>query len=299
MIIASIILIGTLTVVTAGFWTGSFRGGHPRPSPSPTPTSTPRPTPTHTPTPTSTPTPTPTPTPPSGVVWSDSYEDGASVWNYNYYYGTGSGIGSGNGGIGTLESSIVHSGNYAFQSYLPATADAYALTYKTLGNYYTTLYTSDWVRFNALPSTGNYLLIGPCICGYNDWDMSCGYLYNNGGTVRWTLGYMKVGGTPPIKGNYAVSTLGPPVTTNTWFKVQTMIHVAGNGNGEVAMWVDGTQVVDVTGITNNNLDVGPNGQIGVQNFQVGAYMPSWNSQMFSVTCWFDDGVASTSYIPYP
>ncbi len=280
----------------------------PTPTPTPTvvPTATPVPTPTPTPTvvPTATPVPTPTPT---SIVFSDGFESGWNAWNYNTPYRSselpsiGSGPYGSQGATWALESSIVHSGSYAAEFTLPATVDSWANVYKTI-EYEPTLYLSDWFMFNASIPNGSYLLIGPCICGYHDYDLACGYIYNSNGTLQWSLGYYTNDACDTEL--FVSSDLGPNIQTNVWYNVQVMVTVA-DGNGEAAMWVmqqgqsQFSEIGHVTGLTNDG-DTGPNGEIGACNLQVGPFLPdtSWtpSQQAFPVTAWYDDVIASTTYI---
>jgi hypothetical protein len=244
-------------------------------------------------------------------VFSDGFENGWEPWTYSSPYRpvlggglTSPGFGP-NGTAGStwaLESSNVHSGNYAAEFTLPAAYDAWAnVYYTTIPTYYQTIYMSGWFMFDASIPNGSYLLVGPCICGYHDYDLACGYIYNSNGTLQWSLGYYtnEAGNTELL----ISSDLAPNIQTNIWYNVQVMVSL-GNGNGEAAMWVaqgqsQFTEITNVTGLSNNG-DQGPMGQIGACSFQVGPFIPdtSWtpSQQAFLVTAWYDDTFVSTSYI---
>jgi hypothetical protein len=253
------------------------------------------------------PEPTPTPTP-TEFLFSDGFENGWDAWTYdtpNRPGGGGTTSGSGPEGMpeGTtwaLESSIVHSGSYAAEFTLPAVIGAWANVYKTI-DYEQTLYASGWFMFDASIPNGSSLLVGPCICGYNDHDLACGYIYNSNGELQWSLSYFTNAGDDF---NFATSDLGPSIQTNVWYNVQVMVTVA-DGNGEAAMWVlqqgqsQFSEIAHVTGLTNDG-DQGPNGEIGALNLQVGPFIPDARvnpfEQAFSVTAWYDDTFASTTFI---
>ena len=245
------------------------------------------------------------------LEFSDGFESGWDIWTYDspYRYEIQTphldhGPWGTSGTNYTLESVIVHSGGYAAKFTLPAIMNSWANVYKTI-NYTRTLYMSGWFMFDASIPIGSYLLVGPCICGYSDRDLVCGYLYNSNGTLKWSMQYYTNAGPYYGDGNFATSDLGPNVQINVWYNVQVMVTVSTNGSGEAAMWAmqqgqgQFTEIAHVTGLTNDG-DRGPNGEIGVRNLQVGPYVPyTWASslqQAFAVTAWYDDTFASTTFI---
>ena len=282
----------------------------PTPTPTPKPTATPSPTPLPTPSPTPSPSPTPTPTQ-TELLFSDGFENGWNVWNYDSPFrrdvqtpGLTSGPWGTTGTTYALESSIIHSGSYAAKFTLPTLMDSWANVYKTIG-YERTLYMSGWFKFDASIPNGSYLLVGPCICGYGDHDLACGYIYNSNGTLKWSMSYYTNVGAHGGDGNFASSDLGPNIQTNVWYNVQVMVKVANGNGGEAEMWVmqqgqsQFNEIAHVTGLTNDG-DKGPNGEIGAHNLQVGPYVPNtWvgsTQQTFPVIAWYDDAFASTKYI---
>jgi len=240
---------------------------------------------------------------PTAFVFSDGFENGWSAWTYDSPHRDGqlghhqtSGPGAILGATYALESTVVHSGNTAAKFTLPAVAGAWADVYKTVP-YATTLYMSGWFMFDASIPKGSYLMVGPCICGYDDHDLANAYIYNDNGVLKWTMEYYTNAASDKL---LVTSSLGPSIQTNVWYNVQVMSKV-GNGNGEVAMWVmqqgqsQFTEIARMTGLTNDG-DKGPNGEIGARHLQVGAWMPaSWlvTQQAFTATAWYDDTLAST------
>jgi hypothetical protein len=245
----------------------------------------------------------------TGVVFSDGFENGWDVWTYDSPHRPipGGGLapvpGSGpNGSVGStwaLESSIVHGGSYAAQFTLPVGTNIFVNVYKTLGNYYSTLYSSGWFMFDSSIPDGSCFMAGPCICGYNDHDLVGGYIANISGTLKWAMSYYTNGGDDY---NFVTSNLGPGIQAGVWYNVQVMVKVA-NGNGEVEMWVQqGNQFIEtshITGLTNDG-DHGPNNEVGAYTVQVGPFIPPTamlsTQQEFAVTAWYDDTFASTTYI---
>jgi len=245
---------------------------------------------------------TPTPT---GLVFSDGFERGWGAWTYDSPVRdqeTGGHVTSGPwailGATYALDSTVVHSGNIAAKFTLPEVMGSWSNVYKTV-DYATTLYMSGWFMFDASIPNGSYLLVGPCICGYGDHDLVCGYIYNSNGVLKWSTEYYTNAAGDTL---FATSSLGPSIQTKVWYNVQVMSKV-GNGNGEVAMWVmqqgqsQFTEIARMTGLTNDG-DKGPNGEIGARHLQVGPYVPSsWvgpSQQAFPVKAWYDDTLASTS-----
>jgi hypothetical protein len=141
--------------------------------------------------------------------------------------------------------------------------------------------------FSKIPPVGNYLMLGPTICSYNDADLVSAYIYNDAGTPKWTLSYFtNTGGDP----NFVTTTLGPSIQTNTWYNIQVMVTV-GAGNGVASLWINGINVANKIGISNNGGNGGP-----ALNIQVGSFDPYYNTQSFVVTSWHDDTIASTTFI---
>ncbi len=87
---------------------------------------------------------------------------------------------------------------------------------------------------------------------------------------------------------YVDSSLGSNISVGTWYYLEVMCKI-GSGNGEVAMWVNNTQVSDVTGLTNN-------GDGASRVLQVGPYSLSGT---IALNDYIDNIVASTSFIAEP
>jgi hypothetical protein len=236
----------------------------------------------------------------------DGYENNYTTWYHDSYVQNPFGKSkeaaaeptSSQGGVCSIQSSIVHSGSYAFKSTLPPTLDAWAITYKTLGSYYPTLYLSCWIMFNASIPVNSDLMVGPCLCGYNDYDLAASHITNLNGTLCWTFEYCTNSET---QGILYTSTGEQVIYPETWYFIE-ILCTTGNGDGEAAMWVNGIKLVDMKNLA-NDFDRGPDGQIGLLNVQVGSWMPpSWllgyNQQTFESTTWSDDVTVSTTYTPY-
>jgi hypothetical protein len=240
------------------------------------------------------------------LIFFDGYENNYNAWYHDSYVQNPFGISKGaaaeptssQGGVCDIQSSIFHSGSYAFRSTLPPVLDAWAITYKTLDTYYPTLYLSCWVMFNASIPVNSDLMVGPCLCGYNDYDLAASHITNVNGTLCWTFEYCTNSAT---QGILYTSNRGPVVYPNTWYFVEVLCKTDKSA-GEAAMWVNGVNLVDMKNFA-NDFDMGPNGQIGLVNIQVGSWIPpSWllgySQPTFESTTWSDDVTVSTNYTPY-
>ncbi len=246
------------------------------------------------------------PTPP---IFSDNFDYGTmttlnSIWAWSNapdvapvtavptFSGSGF-ITHDNTGFGNLSSSVYHSAGYSAQFTLAAITNGWSLLYKNTPNnlWYKTLYISNWVYFTSSPPNGQYLMVGPTLCGWHDHDLVAGYIYNDAGTLKWAMFYSD---NPNDNITFAIAKSGPAINNDTWYDIQVMVH-ADAKNGEAAMWVNGAKVADATGLT-NNYDQGPNGEEGVRYLQVGPFEPWWNSQGFASTVYADDVRVSPTYI---
>ena len=118
-------------------------------------------------------------------------------------------------GTGSLDSSIYHSSDYSAKFTLTPTIDAWSILYKDTPNeqFYSTVYMSNWVYFTSSPPSGQYLLLGPTLCGWHDFDLVAAYIYNDAGTLKWVMQYADKD-TP---GNaFTIATTGPAITRK-WY----------------------------------------------------------------------------------
>lgn len=210
---------------------------------------------------------------------------------------SGSGFIGEKGGTCSLDSSTYYSVGYSAKFVLPSNIGSWALLYKDTPNkqFYDTLYMSNQIYVTNMPPVGQYLMVGSTLCGWHDYDFVSAYIYNDGGTLKWTMLYTDVVNTkqPNYYGSFVLSNVSP--VADTWYDVQVMVHLSSVGQGEASMWVNGVKTSTVTGLTNNH-DLGPNGELGVRFLQVGPFDASWNTQGFETTVYADDVRVSASYI---
>ena len=213
----------------------------------------------------------------AATYFTDGFESGTtSAW-------TG---GRTSGGTITVESSIVHSGTYAVKLSRSG-AWAYAEVYEDFGTSYTTMYFRSYVYLTSLPTSGNYLQNFAVITnkGYVN-PLAVAGIVNSGGSYYWALFYCT---NSLSDGTYQLESSSEAIGTNTWYCVEVMFK-QGNGNGESALWVNGVQKVNVTGLTNTNY--------AAQEVEVGAYAQnagSLTADSGSYTVYADDCIASNSY----
>ncbi|HUK85352.1 MAG TPA: hypothetical protein VLU95_05790 [Candidatus Acidoferrum sp.] len=252
----------------------------PTPSPIPTPTDSPTPTPSPSPSPSPSPTPTPTPTPspsPSPPLFNDSFDSkDFSLWPGGW---------NNNGGNENVQTTSPYGGNNVATFTLPANAGAAAFIIKDLGTNYSTLYLSGFVCLDALPSFGNYLMAGITLDSISGNDLSSACIHNAAGQYFWCLKYWDSKNNVDV---YVDSAFGPNISVGSWYYLEVMCTVGG-GNGEVAMWVNNTQVSDITGLTNN-------GDGASRLLQVGPYSLSGT---LALNDYIDNIVASTSFTAEP
>jgi hypothetical protein len=252
--------LGNATSATTTFTVGSVNGEvHatfaltvvPTPSPTPSPTPTPKPSLTPTPKPTPTPTPAPTlpPTPsqtpqltgsptltPTPTLFSEGFESGnLNAWNDTY-------------GMLSINSQIANSGAYSAESVIGASNEN--LYYHVLDSPSSTIDFREYVYVNSTkyPSTsGDYYQVGgfSSTLGGNYGNGGI-FIFNSGGTLYWGLYYRNFGNFSQVISSHAVS-IG-------WCCVE-MRHVTSSGsstNGEEHLWLNGIDIKDVTGISNND-----------------------------------------------
>jgi hypothetical protein len=210
----------------------------------------------------------------SASVFNDGFETGnASAW-------TGSNVDS-VGSTVAVQSGVVHSGSYAAQATLSGAGPVwYAEYYKDLGSQYLTLFCRAYVRFSALPASGDYLEVNPAICTVGlSAALVAAEVYNDAGTMEWVLFYKTNGAASNLVYNAT-----PTPTVDTWYCLEVKF-LGASGTGEARLWVNGVEVCAATGLTND--------AVQAQDVAVGA------SSTVALACsvYSDDVVAADAYIP--
>ncbi len=171
------------------------------------------------------------------AIFTEGFESGAIDAMWTPYQD--------NGAV-TVQNVETQSGTFAAQHALNNAANAYASIGQDLDSSYSTIYMRGYYRVSALPSSDQYLSIGNYITNSNFNQLSNLFIQNNGGTVQWRLHYLTNGYTE----NDAYGA-APTPQANTWYCIESLFK-AGNGNGEVSVWINGVQVISVTGLTNSD-----------------------------------------------
>jgi DNA-directed RNA polymerase subunit RPC12/RpoP len=206
------------------------------------------------------------------TLFSDGFESNDfSAWT---------GTTTGNGGTIAVQSSTKHHGSYASRAYQGGVG-AWAVAYKNFGTTYSTMYARAYLQFSGTPASGARLDIYPTIFeGASAAHVLAGaQLYNNAGTLNWSLQYR----TNATETNYAYSTT-PSIQANTWYCIEARF-TSGNGNGQVSLYIDGTLIINVTGLTNNAYNAG--------RVEVGAYCGNANTGIY---VYHDCVVVADAYI---
>jgi hypothetical protein len=236
-----------------------------KPTPTPTATTTPIPTPSSTPT--TTPAPTPAPTPAQTFLFTDGYETGnTNLWTgrLNFYTPASS----------TIQTAITYEGNNAQKLTLTQYNKENGLCfYKDLGSTYTSLDARVYVRLSALPAVGdNIEVFGFTSLGWLALPVGTRVdIVNTGGTPQWRVNYYSGGWHDTVAGS---------IITDKWYCVEVKL-VLGNGGGETRLYVDNTEIVTKTGLTNTALGN------SVRYFSLGAIDESGTSAL----SFFYDGIA--------
>ena len=190
----------------------------------------------------------------SNSVFSSNFETGNfSQWNGGTY------------GTISVTSAVVHSGSYSAKA-MTSGSNSAGVVLNWFSTTYSSLYAWSYIYVTALPSPGQYLLVGNGIESQGGYDISTPYIYNNGGQMQWALGYCSSNGQSYFSYSSAA------INANQWYFVVAYVNSASNG--EVRLYVDNSIIIDVSNVRNSNwLAAG---------LQAGAYTPSGSSLTTSV-----------------
>jgi hypothetical protein len=206
-------------------------------------------------------------------LFANGFESGNfSSWTGNYTQN----------GTSQVQSSIVKSGSYPGQ-FTVTSSGGYADAYKDLGSSYTTVNQRFYVRFSALPASGQGVLLGFLANNStNNTILGIGLRYS-GGSAKWFVGYLKAGSYTLL-----YSSANTP-QTNTWYCLEVKA-VINSSSGTVEAWINGVKdnsLCDTSGF--NNTAWG-----NINRAFVG--QDSQTEQTYSLTTYVDDVVVDESYI---
>lgn len=174
------------------------------------------------------------------TFFSDDFESGNfSAWSNGINL-------NGAGSSATVQSTTKYQGTYAAKFTLGAVAGAYAVAGHSLSSAYTTLFARTYVQVDALPTNDCIFALFAILDSAWAVHTVAMVINRNSGNLRWGLKYA----TNANATNYAYSGT-QTISTGTWYCAQMKV-IHANGAGEVRMWVNGVEMVTVTGLTNNN-----------------------------------------------
>jgi hypothetical protein len=167
----------------------------------------------------------------------------------------------------TVVSEDKHHGTYSAKPNLVGTGNIWAVVYKTFTPV-ATVYARWYVKLNNLPQSSATLYLG--MLAYSGWDNRKvrAAVYNDAGTVKWTMEYLS-GET------YYTTTYTSGPSTGVWYCIELKC-VSSSSAGEARMYIDGTEILTQTGLNNYGA-----GNIGY--FEVGLGYDS-------------DGTATSGYV---
>jgi hypothetical protein len=169
-------------------------------------------------------------------IFTDNFETGDfSKWT---------GIRSHNSGVSAdIQTGTVYSGTYAMRLVVADQAsESGCCLYKDLGAGYTTINARAYLYLNAIPKDGSVMEV----MGFSSdgWIPNAAGtridIKNVGGNVQWRINY--------YNGGWQSSYVGA-VQAGNWYCIE--VHLAiGTGNGETRFYVNGTEVLTKTGLSN-------------------------------------------------
>jgi hypothetical protein len=204
----------------------------------------------------------------AGVIFSDGFESGDfSAWTATGGDGTHS---------ETIVTSPVHHGSYAAKLYVSGDSWSYARKSFTQQ---TPVYFRVYLQSSATPNSGWRLellyLYYSAYYGYGTWVR----WFNDAGTLKWELAVKDDG----ADWHYATST-SPTINTNQWYCVELKVDSATAGNGEARLYVDGTEIASLTGLTMTITGKPDTAEIHAYNYPV------------TTSVYFDCVVVASTYI---
>ena len=203
------------------------------------------------------------------------FVDGLESGSFSEWNGTNVG-GLGSPSI-TVQSSVKNSGTYAAQADVHYTS-AFAQCYRHFATTYSLLYARGYYRVSALPSSGKILeLLAITDNGYAHC-LATARIYTSGSSHYWSLAY----GTNTVS-ETDVNSAADTINVGQWYCIEIMF-LSASGTGEVQMWVNGTSMLHITSLTNNNLVA--------SDIYTGAYVEETDD----FTVYIDDVAVSDAYI---
>jgi hypothetical protein len=178
-------------------------------------------------------------------LFSDGFETG-NFDGWTLQSGTGE----------TIVTSPVHHGTYAAE-FIKST-----YCYKTVSSR-SDGYFRVYINISALPASGDWNTISMLSMYYDDTAVGSG-ITNAGGTYKWVLYYRDAG----VDKNLTSAT--PTISINDWDSVKVHL-IKASGTGEAHLYINGTAILDATGLDNDDIDTNIN-RASIRSIYV-AYSP--------------------------
>lgn len=219
------------------------------------------------------------------VIFSDGFESkDFSAWDGTAGSGYVDPIG--------ISSVIRHEGLYGAYLNMEVGVDDFAVAYKNIAPWATTVYARKYHLFDSVPVIAindRFLLCDLRKDTASDGLWRAG-LINDGGTIKWVIYDMfGITGTPPI----AVDYIGPAVTIDNthWYCVELKVLISATV-GELRLYVDGVEVITQTG-----LDMGTVAGISTVFFGIfSTKTPPYSPDTVYLGSYMDDCVIDSNYI---
>ena len=211
----------------------------------------------------------------SSFLFQDGFESGnTNLWTGNFNQPL------------NIVTNPTHMGSYAVQYPNNLSNENDDFLFKTLPTTQTQLDVRTYFQVKDLSvlTVNDKLPIVACsVSKAVNFELANAGIINDGGTLKWWL-YWHGNGV----WNNVVSTLGPIISSNTWYSIE-LKHIARtqpNSNGEDDLYIDGQLVASVTGINNSDRGI-PDTAI------LGGYHPI---AINNLSWYADDFTMSTNYI---
>lgn len=146
----------------------------------------------------------------------------------------------------TVQSSIKYDGNYSGLFSLPDMVGKYSIA-RTSFSSQSIVHIRTYCRISNLPGAGDVLaLFATCNSGWNYHMAAALITCDAEGNLKWGLRYYT--DNVPVSASYSSAV---SINANQWYCVEVREVHAASGAGEYRLWIDGDEVLTITGITNN------------------------------------------------
>lgn len=216
------------------------------------------------------------------TIFSDGFESGDfSAWTGTETTGSCT---------ATVVSDVKYQDSYSAKFYTPGGfSDTRSRAYKTLSQAYSTIHVRVYFRTSKIPTANDRKMDKPISLYNSDNGMllKVSILKTSGGTLQWGLRVYTDSGWITYTAD------DNTISANTWYCLEVKL-VVGNGNGEVHLWVDGTEKISQTGLDNDGRGNCDKVYVGLHWYQTN-YDGS-SAHQVTETNWVDCVVVADTYI---